>query len=111
VLNFKNIGSFSAFYRLNTIEGDPIITDILFDGQNYHVFTDNTRDKFAGSTESNHYEYKFLNTYQKDDLEITYLANRNDISNEEYEKSMKSEKEEDKIEQYVLYYKYSSQNY
>ncbi len=111
-INHSSNGIIAYLRKVNyTVEGDPIITDILFDGQNYHVFNDNTRDKFAGSTDSNPYEYKYLNTYQKDGLEITYLANRNDITNEEYEKSMESDKEEDKIEQYVLYYNSSDIKY
>lgn len=87
-----------------TIEGDPIIKDILFDGKTYYAVHDSSRDAFGGKDNTiSKYEYLYLNTYEKDDKLVIYLADRNDITNEEFEKSIESEKEEDRIDMFVIY--------
>jgi hypothetical protein len=65
---------------------------------------DSSRDAFGGKDNTiSKYEYLYLNTYEKDDKLVIYLADRNDITNEEFEKSIESEKEEDRIDMFVIY--------
>lgn len=87
-----------------TIEGDPIIKDILFDGKTYYAVYDSSRDAFGGKDNTiTKYEYQYLNTYEKDNKLVIYLANRNDITDEEFEKSIESDREEDRIDMFVIY--------
>lgn len=87
-----------------TIEGDPIITDFLFDGKKYYIFEDVSRDKFA-SGELYKYEYQYINTYETNNRKEMYFANRNDISNTEYENSRNGNNANDFIDSYPLYNK------
>lgn len=87
-----------------TIEGDPVITDFLFDGTKYYIFEDVTRDKF-GSGELYKYEYQYINTYETNTRKEIYFANRNDISNTEYENSKNGNNANDFIDTYPLYNK------
>ena len=103
----NSVAGMVSFLRVvaYTIEGDPIIKDILFDGKTYYGVHDNTRDAF-GSQSITIYEYPYLNTYEKDGKLVVYLANRNDITDEEFEKSMESDREEDRIDMFVIYEEY-----
>ncbi len=86
-----------------TIEGDPIITDIIFDGIKYYVFEDSTRDKFASDDVKIYKkEYLYVNTYEKENYQTIYLANRDDITATEYEKSLNSSNSEDYLDIYPL---------
>lgn len=87
-----------------TDEGDPIITDFLFDGKKYYVYEDATRDQFAGEVKFYKKEYLYINTYEKDNYKVLYFADRNDITAKEYEKSMVSSNSKDLIDTYPLYY-------
>ncbi len=88
-----------------TIEGDPVITDFIYDGEKYFVCEDMTRDAFAGEgADLYKKEYKYINTYEKNNKKMIYLADRNDISSEEYEKSMISSNSEDGIDTYSISY-------
>ncbi len=69
-----------------TTEGDPIIADIIYDGTKFYAVTDSTRDSFLGTgSRISSKEYSFLNTYEKDGKKIIYLANKEQVSQEEYE--------------------------
>lgn len=97
IINFLRMISF-------TDEGDPIVTDVLYDGTSYHVFTDSSRDAFRGDYPNiQAAEYIYLNSYTKDGETVWYLANRENISNEEYEKSFDPEQEKDWIDKFVFY--------
>lgn len=90
-----------------TTEGDPIITDFLFDGKKYYIYEDDTRDKFAGEVKLYQKEYLYMNNYEKDNYKVFYFADRNDITVTEYEKSMISSNSKDLIDTYPLYYEKS----
>jgi len=50
-----------------TMEGAPIITCICFDGQNFNILTDNSRDTYAGSEANiSRGSYNYLNLLQTD---------------------------------------------
>ena len=88
-----------------TTEGDPVITDFIFDGNKYYVFEDMSRDAFAGNGDKLYKKiYSYINTYEKENNKIFYLADRNDITNEEYEKSMTSSNSKDLIDTYMISY-------
>lgn len=87
-----------------TVEGDPIITDVIFDGKKYYVFEDDTRDKFAGNDLSIYKnEFQYVNSYEKDGYKLLYLAEKKDITAEDYEKSLFSSDSKDYLETYPLY--------
>ncbi|MGB8451329.1 MAG: DUF4362 domain-containing protein [Anaerocolumna sp.] len=88
-----------------TIEGDPIINDIIYNGNKYFVFEDMTRDAFAGNGEKLYKkEYSYINTFEKNNAKLIYLADRNDITSEEYEKSMTSGNSDDLLDIYPVSY-------
>ncbi len=69
-----------------TTEGDPIITDFIYDGIKFYAVTDSTRDSYGGTgSRISSKEYSFLNTYEKEGKKIIYLANKEQVSQEEYE--------------------------
>ncbi|QHQ59591.1 DUF4362 domain-containing protein [Anaerocolumna sedimenticola] len=88
-----------------TTEGDPVITDFIYDGNKYYVFEDMSRDAFAGSGDKLYKKiYTYINTYEKESYKVFYLADRNDITNEEYEKSITSSNSKDMIDTYAISY-------
>jgi hypothetical protein len=91
-----------------TKEGDPIITDIIYDGIKYYVFEDYSRDKYAGGEESDIKIYKnyynYINTYIKNNYKLIYLAEKSNITAKEYENSIYSGNSKDYIKTYPLYH-------
>lgn len=67
-----------------TIEGDPIITNLQFNGTDFTVVRDNTQDSFAGSragvTESS---YKYMNLLQESDCVEVILSQETDLTKEQ----------------------------
>lgn len=64
-----------------TVEGDPIITQVIFDGSVFHSILDASRDTFGVDTgQYEESEYPYLETYQftqeetGDDYETVYLT-------------------------------------
>lgn len=92
--------------RVNyTMEGDPIITDVIYDGNKYFVFEDKSRDAYAGNSDKLYKkEYKFINTYEKENKKIVYLADRNDITDEEFNQKIASSSTEVLTDIYLLSY-------
>jgi hypothetical protein len=92
--------------RVNyTVEGNPIITDVIYDGNKYFIFEDKTRDAFGGDGDKLYKkEYKFINTYVKENKKIVYLADRNDITNEEFDQKIASSSTEVLPDIYLLSY-------
>ena len=43
-----------------TVEGDPVLNDLSFDGRAFYFVQDTTRDKFAGGLQSIEAPYRFL---------------------------------------------------
>ncbi|WMJ86284.1 DUF4362 domain-containing protein [Anaerocolumna sp. MB42-C2] len=88
-----------------TTEGDPVITDFIYDGNKYYVFEDMSRDVFNGGEDKLYKKiYSYINTYEKESNKVIYLANRNDITNEEYEKNTTSSNSKDRIDTYAISY-------
>ena len=56
-----------------TVEGDAIITAIVYDGETYHMVMDYTRDAW-GKTGIVEYEYKYLYTDTKDGRSVVVLS-------------------------------------
>ena len=56
-----------------TVEGDAIITAIVYDGETYHMVMDCTRDAW-GKTGIVEYEYKYLYTDTKDGRSVVVLS-------------------------------------
>ncbi len=63
-----------------TTEGDPIISDVVYDGSKFTVFCDTTRDQF-GKKEIAHYEFLNLFEYtRKDDTTLLLLSNDSELN-------------------------------
>ncbi|SHO51944.1 DUF4362 domain-containing protein [Anaerocolumna xylanovorans] len=87
-----------------TVEGDPVITDFIYDGTKFYVINDATRDAFAGSgNKIMQKEYLYINTYEKGGTKIIYLADEKDISQEEYEEKVMSAKGEALLDTFTVY--------
>ncbi|MEL7608953.1 MAG: DUF4362 domain-containing protein [Bacillota bacterium] len=67
-----------------TVEGDPIIADIVFDGSVFSVTNDATRDAF-GAQEVTRSEYQNLLEYEGEGTVYTFLTNETEITKELYE--------------------------
>ena len=70
---------------LYTIEGDPIITDFLYENSRFKVIYDATRDKFGGGSRITSKTYKNLVTYQDEEKLIYYLTDLDKITTKDYE--------------------------
>lgn len=65
-----------------TVEGDPIITQLAYDGESYYGVIDSTRDKF-GSNEYYNFEYLYLKNFNEGEEEIYYLVNDDSLTYDE----------------------------
>jgi hypothetical protein len=84
-----------------TVEGDPIITTVTFDGKKYFGTVDATRDKF-GSSGVREFAYPYLKVFEDDGSTIVILVNDNSITQSDYIKSMLSSDSKDWIDHQVL---------
>lgn len=65
-----------------TDEGDPIITDVIFDGNKFTLWSDTTRDQF-GKRKIEQYEFKNLFEYERDDETLLILlTNESEVTKE-----------------------------
>ena len=85
-----------------TIEGDPIITKTIYDGSKYYGIVDNTRDAF-GIKEYHEFEFKYFREFKYDNSKNYYLLNDNEITYNEFNKSMISSNSNDNIEHKYLF--------
>lgn len=93
-----------------TIEGDPIITDFIYDGTKFYVVNDATRDAFAGSgSKISSKEYSYIHTYEKGSTKIIYLANKEDLSPEDYEDMVINTKGEALLDTWTIYSDYQEE--
>ncbi len=87
-----------------TIEGDPIITDFVYDGNKYFVIKDISRDAYAGSgSKLIKKEYGYINTYERDNKKVIYLSDRA-ATDEEYEQFVAGSEASDLPDIYTLNY-------
>ncbi len=73
-----------------TIEGDPILTKLKYDGESYYGAIDTTRDKF-GVGDYYMFEYLYFKSYKNNNEDIYYLVNDNALTNDDIESILKSE--------------------
>lgn len=67
-----------------TIEGEPIITYLYFDGQEFYVVRDNTRDAYAGSGAGvSECTYPYLNILQEDEQIEVILSKEANLTTEQ----------------------------
>lgn len=67
-----------------TIEGDPIITKIKYDGESYYGVVDNTRDDFGKKYYFN-FEFLYLKSFEKDNTVRYYFVNDDTLTYDEIE--------------------------
>ena len=63
-----------------TTEGDPIISDVVYDGSKFTVFCDTTRDQFGKKEIA---QYEFLNLFEftrKDDTTLLILSDDSELN-------------------------------
>ncbi len=63
-----------------TTEGDPIISDVIYDGSKFTVFCDTTRDQFGKKEIA---QYEFLNLFEythKDDITLLILSDDSELN-------------------------------
>ncbi len=77
-----------------TVEGDPIISDIIFDANKFTVFNDTTRDAF-GEQKISKNEYEHMLEYNREGVIYVFLTNDEEITDERYDKG---------LDGYLLYY-------
>lgn len=83
-----------------TIEGDPIIMKIIYDGSKYYGVKDNTRDEF-GIAEYTESEFKHLKIFEEDNEKIYYLLDE-DISYKDLMKSLESSDSSNRIKSWFI---------
>lgn len=87
-----------------TTEGDPLITDFIYDGTKFYAVFDSTRDAYAGSADKiSTREYSYIHTYEKGSKKIIYLANEKDLSPADYEKLVINAKGEILLDTCTIY--------
>lgn len=103
------LGSPSAIkFILYTVEGEPIITILKYDGKNYYGVEDSTRASF-GSKGFSEFNFMYLKKFKESRLVYYYLFNSDDITFEEYKKSIKEEDSSEKMEgRFLVSYDLSS---
>lgn len=67
-----------------TVEGDPIISDIIFDGGKFTVWYDTTRDAF-GEQKITQSEYQNMLEYEADGTTYIFLTNEKEITKDLFE--------------------------
>ncbi len=85
-----------------TIEGDPIITDFIYDGGKYYAVTDASRDAYAAEEKITAKEYSYINTYEKENRRIVYLADQKDISPEDFEEMVLNPDNDNHIDVFII---------
>lgn len=84
-----------------TVEGDPIITQLVYDGESYYGVIDSTRDKF-GSNEYYTFEYLYLKNFNEGDEEIYYLLNDDSLTYDEINYYLSKENNYDVMNLFTL---------
>lgn len=69
---------------LYTDEGDPLITDFLYEDSSFKVTYDATRDKFGGISEITTKTFKNLATYQTNGKLVYFISDLDKISAEDF---------------------------
>lgn len=81
-----------------TMEGDPIITKLLYNGIKYYMVEDDSRDKFRGDSKAYHeFCFSYLKAYEENDRISYYLVDDDSISLDDIQQSMLSSNVNDYI--------------
>jgi len=79
----------SAAIRITiyTDEGDPVISDVIYDGSTFTVWYDTTRDKWAGigGKKVTRYDFQYLLEYEYNGETFTLLTIKPVITEEEFQ--------------------------
>lgn len=84
-----------------TVEGDPIVTDVDFDGTVYRGVEDSTRDKF-GPKESRKFEFRYLKQFRDKGTRMVLLVDDDTLTFEKYMRSLTSSQSDDSIPHHFL---------
>jgi predicted small lipoprotein YifL len=86
-----------------TIEGDPIITNLYFDGSTYYGLEDHTRDAFKGDYDHIEFAYQQLHIHETEEEWLVFLSNDPGITWERIRESLLSSSLEERIDWRLLY--------
>ncbi|HSP48105.1 MAG TPA: DUF4362 domain-containing protein [Clostridiaceae bacterium] len=84
-----------------TVEGDPIVTSVRYDGTVYRGVEDTTRDRF-GPQEQRAFEFKYLKDFKDKERRMVILVDDDTLTFEKYIKSLKSSQSDDWIPHHIL---------
>ena len=103
------LGSPSAIkFLLYTVEGEPTVTYLKYDGNSFYGVEDSTRT-VGGSKGFKEFNYKCLTKFKEGKLVYYYLFNSDNITFEEYKKNIEEEISSKKIEgRFLVSYDLSS---
>ena len=85
-----------------TIEGDAIISDFIYDGNKYYVAVDASRDAYSAGDKFIFSEYSYINTYEKENTRIVYLADKKDISPADFEEMVLNPDSKNHIDSLII---------
>lgn len=83
------------------VEGEPIITILKYDGDSFYGVEDSARASY-GSKDFREFNYKYLKKFKESRLVYFCLFNTDDITFEEYKKSIKEENLSEKMKGRLL---------
>lgn len=84
-----------------TIEGDPILTRVNFDGAVYRGMEDSTRDKF-GEQGYREFEFRYLKLLEDQGRRLVILADDDTVTFDKYMRGMQGSHMGDDIPNYLL---------
>lgn len=84
-----------------TIEGDPILTRVYFDGAVYRGMEDSTRDKF-GEQGYREFEFRYLKLLEDQGRRLVILADDDTVTFDKYMRGMQGSHMGDDIPNYLL---------
>lgn len=89
-----------------TIEGDPIITKVVYDGDKYYGIEDTHRDRY-GDKSYNEFQFKYLKVFDQDNIKSYYLFDDNEVTQQDLFKSLISSNSKEHINhQLISLYEY-----
>lgn len=89
-----------------TIEGDPIITKVIYNGDKYYGIEDTYRDGF-GDKRYNEFQFKYLKVFDEDNSKSYYLFDDNEVTQQNLFNSLISSNSKEHIKhQFICQYEY-----
>lgn len=84
-----------------TVEGDPIVTSVSYDGTVYRGIEDTTRDRF-GPQEQRAFEFRYLKDFKDKERNMVILVDDDTLTFEDYIRSLTSSQSDDWIPHHIL---------